>query len=102
MQKLEVTIPDSYVIITREEHQSLLDSQDERVWIGLKDLMEMVNLSRDKLTDILYRYREELDVYEGGPVKYPDGGKWSFEKEGSKKWLKENHSRIWSDDLQRV
>lgn len=98
MQTLQVTIPPDIVILTKKEHENLLNQIDERVWIGLSDLMELTNVKRDKLTKMLERYRDELDIDNGGPVKYPDGGHWNFEKDGILKWLKENHARCWRDD----
>lgn len=95
---LEVKIPDEYVIIKQIELEELQQKNDERVWIGFKDLEKLTDLGRDKLDTILKRYRDELDVYNGGPVKYPDGGRWNFEKDGIRKWLKDNHSRIWIEN----
>jgi len=84
-----------YVILTADEYEKL---KNQPVWITFSDLMDMTGLKRDKLDTILKRYRDELDVYNGGSVKFPDGGKWSIEREGMKKWLKENHARIWRED----
>lgn len=90
--------PKEYVIKEKDEYQQLIDNLDDTVWISFNDLMEYTNLGREKLDTLLKRYREELDIMNNGPVKFPDGGKWSFEKEGIRKWLKENHSRVWKDD----
>lgn len=96
--ELKVAIPDEFVLLRQDELDALKERADERVWIGFKDLEMLTGLKRDKLDMILKRYRDELDVYKGGPVKYPDGGKWSFEKDGIRQWLKDNHSRIWKED----
>lgn len=98
MQQIMIDVPDSIVILTKEEHSKLLDKIDDRLWISFQDLSDWTGLKRDKLDTILKRYRDELDVMNGGPAKYPDGGKWSFEKEGIRKWFKENHARIWAED----
>lgn len=98
MQTVQVIIPPDMVIRTREEDEKILSQIDQRVWIGLTDLMQLTNVKRDKLTKILERYRKELDIENGGPVKYPNGGHWNFEKEGILKWLKENHARVWRDE----
>lgn len=97
--ELKVTIPEDYVLFKKEELNKLIEKADERVWISFYDLETITGLGRNKLDTILKRYRAELDISNGGPVKYPDGGRWSIEKDGMKKWLKDNHSRIWSDDL---
>lgn len=101
LMNLDVKDLSNYILIRKEDINNLLKQTDNRVWIDFNSLEKMTGLSRSKLDTILKRYREELDVYNGGPVKYPDGGRWSIEKEGIQKWLKENHSRIWSDD-QRI
>jgi len=92
---IETLESSEYVILTAEEYDQL---KTQAVWISFSDLMELTGLGRDKLDTILKRYREELDVYKGGPVKFPDGGKWSIELDGMKKWLKQNHARIWRED----
>lgn len=98
MTQLTVTIPSEYVVITKGEYAELKDKSDERIWIGFKDLQDLTGLKRTKLDDILTRYRDELDIKNGGPVKYPDGGKWNFNKRPTLEWLEINHGRIWSDD----
>ena len=59
--------------------------------------MDMTGLKREKLDTILKYYRDELDVKNGGPVKFPDGGRWNFNKRKMKKWLEANHARIWRE-----
>lgn len=98
MTQLMIELPSEYVVLTRDEYQELKEKSDERIWVGLKELEELTGLKRNKLDDILTRYRDELDIKNGGPVKYPDGGKWNFNKRATLKWLENNHSRIWSDD----
>lgn len=98
MTQLTVSIPSEYVLITREEYKELQSKSDERIWIGFKELQDLTGLKRTKLDDILTRYRDELDIKNGGSVKYPDGGKWNFNKRATLKWLEDNHSRIWSED----
>lgn len=96
------SILNDYVLVKKDEVDRLLNQADNSVWCDFSALEEMTGLSRSKLDTILKRYREELDVMHGGPVKYPDGGRWSIEKDGMKKWLKDNHSRIWADDLTKT
>lgn len=88
-----------YVLVKRDELDKIIAQSDKSVWVDFAKLEEMTGISRKKLDTILRRYREELDIKNGGPVKFPDGGRWSIEKDGMQKWLKENHSRVWSDDL---
>lgn len=92
------SILNDYVLVKKEEIDRLLNQVDNSIWVDFSALEEMTGLSRSKLDTIMKRYRDELDVLHGGPVKYPDGGRWSIEKDGMKEWLKDNHSRIWADD----
>lgn len=98
MTQLTVTIPDDYVVLTREEHRALHEKSDERVWVDFKSLQELLGLKRTKLDEILTRYRDELDLKNGGPVKYADRGKWLFNKKPTLKWFEENYARVWMDD----
>ncbi|TLQ08508.1 DUF771 domain-containing protein [Marinilactibacillus psychrotolerans] len=99
MTQLTITIPEAYVVLTKEEFKELKDKQDERVWITFTDLQEIAGLKRTKLDEVLTHYRDELDLKNGGPVKYADGGKYSINKKPMQKWLEENHTRVWMNDL---
>lgn len=98
MSQLTVTIPNDYVLLHKDELNEYLQKIDERVWISFSDLQDLTGIKRTKLDEILTRYREELDLKNGGPVKYPDGGKYSINKKPMQKWLEENHRRVWMDD----
>lgn len=98
MTGFEINIPEDCIIVSKQAIKEMIDDLNVAIWIDFAELESMTGISRKKLDTILKRYREELDVFNGGPVKYPDGGRWSIEKEGIQQWLKENHSRIWSDD----
>lgn len=92
------SILNDYVLVKKEDVDRLLKQVDNSIWVDFSALEEMTGLSRSKLDTILKRYRDELDVMHGGPVKYPDGGRWSINKDEMKTWLKDNHSRVWADD----
>lgn len=98
LQEITVIIPPDYVLIKKADLQEILDQNDDRVWIGFADVEELTGLRRNKLDDILKRYRDEIDVFKGGFVKFPDGGKWSFNKAATLKWLEDNHTRIWQEE----
>lgn len=98
MSQLTVTIPNDYVLLHKDELNEYLQKIDERVWISFSDLEDLTGIKRTKLDEILTRYRDELDLKNGGPVKYPDGGKYSINKKPMQKWLEENHRRVWMDD----
>lgn len=98
LQEIKVVIPPEFILITKVELDELKDQVDERVWVGFSDIEKLTGLKRNKLDDILKRYRDEIDVFKGGFVKFPDGGKWSFNKAATLKWLKDNHTRIWQED----
>lgn len=98
MQEIKVMIPPEFILITKVELEELKDQVDERVWVGFSDIEKLTGLKRNKLNDILYRYKDEIDVFAGGFVKFPEGGRWSFNKSATLNWLKENHARIWKED----
>lgn len=94
------TLLNDYVLVKKVDlEQLILQSNSNMAWVDFNTVEKMTGLSRSKLDTIMKRYRHELDIEYNGPVKYPDGGRWSFEREGILSWLKENHSRIWKDDI---
>lgn len=96
--ELLTSILNDYVLVNKVDLEKLMNQTNNSVWVDFSYVEEMTGLKRNKLDTILKRYRDDLDIAYGGPVKYPDGGRWSIEKEGMKKWLRENHSRIWLED----
>lgn len=87
MQKLNVAlnipIPEDLVLISKVEFEDLQKESLQGVWWSMKDLEKRLNKKHGWIKDnILYqtRYKEMLDVKNGGFVFYPEsqGQNWSF------------------------
>lgn len=68
----------------------------KRVRGGVKDLKEMLGMGDTFTYDFLLRFKQELDVQQGGFVNYPvsQGGKYSFDLQSMAKWIHKNEKRI--------
>lgn len=94
MAQLTVTIPEQYVVITREEYQQLQE-KEKPVWWSMQDLINETGFKRNWLVEnILYnpKYIKQLKQF----VYYPDGGKWAFNREPMQSFLKENFEDIFN------
>lgn len=95
--KVEIDIPKEYQVIDRTEFEKLVNNQlIGKVW-GMKDLENHVGRSNDWLKEkLLYPYRPELDVLNGGFVTYPtrQGERWRFGALKMSKWLEKNIEKI--------
>lgn len=94
---LEVTIPEEYVLINKDELQQRLNaSLTGKIWT-MKDLEQQTKRSNDWLKEkILFPYRKELDVNNGGFVRYPEkqGSPWKFGAYKMSQWLEQNLDKI--------
>ena len=92
MQTLQVNIPvpSDMVLIKRVDYEEMLTKIDrEKIWT-MSDLEEITGRGRQWLKEkILYVYRDELDLMQGGFVRYPEnrGGQWKFEARQMSDWL---------------
>lgn len=94
MTQLTVTIPEEYVLITREEYNELQE-KEKPVWWSMQDLINETGFKRNWLVEnILYnpKYIKQLKQF----VYYPDGGKWSFNREPMQCFLKDNFEDIFN------
>ncbi|PKI11037.1 DUF771 domain-containing protein [Staphylococcus shinii] len=94
MTQLTVTIPEQYVVITREEYQQLQE-KEKPVWWSMQDLINETGFKRNWLVEnILYnpKYIKQLKQF----VYYPDGGKWAFNREPMRCFLKDNFEDIFN------
>ncbi|WP_088815673.1 MULTISPECIES: DUF771 domain-containing protein [Listeria] len=100
-QSLEVSIqiPETYVLIKKDEYIELKESLLFGSWWDMKELSNRTKLSKDWLIEnILYqpRFKKVLDVEEGGFVKYPcgKGSKWLFQASKMSEFLEEYFPEI--------
>lgn len=103
MQQLQVNmtipIPEEYVLITKVEFEQLQQEKLSGQYWTMKDLEKRVGKEWRWIKDnILYpsRFKEILDVNNGGFVYYPEGrGKnWSFHASKMAQFLDDNFHLI--------
>lgn len=83
--KAEITIPipDDFVLIPKSELEKLKEQELIGTWWTMKDLEKRIGKKQDWIKEnILFhpRFREMLDIENGGFVYYPQskGQPWSF------------------------
>lgn len=92
MQTLQVNIPvpADMVLIKRVDYEDMLTRVErEKIW-NMNDLEDITGRGQRWLKEnILYVYRDELDLMQGGFVKYPEkqGEQWKFEARRMSDWL---------------
>lgn len=98
--ELTIPIPSDSVLIKKTEYDRLRESESrgqfETVnWLKKKTRIETLETLKEK---ILYPYRSELDVENGGFVFYPRkrGEPFSIMKIPMEKWLENNFRKIFS------
>ena len=99
MQNLQVTvaIPPDYILVEKVKYDELNDQNlIGRQW-SMDDLKEATNHSAEWLkVNVLYPHRDELDVLNGGFVRYPlaKGQPWRFGAKRMSDWLEEHLEEV--------
>lgn len=94
-QTIQVTIPvpETNVLINKEEYNDLITQQlNGRVW-NMKQLEAHTDRSAQWLREkVLYPNKKELDIANGGFVKFPNthGAPWKFGALRMSEWLENN------------
>ncbi|EPN9401573.1 DUF771 domain-containing protein [Enterococcus faecalis] len=96
---VQVVIPENFVVLEKEEYESLKEYESVGRWWTLEDVQKHISMSKKWLTDNILnnpKFKKELDVKQGGFVKYPiaQGGKYLFLRSKTMQWLEENFSEI--------
>lgn len=94
---ITVSIPNDYVLIKRTDWEEAVNQKLTGKQWTMKELENHTNRSNKWLKEnVLYPYRDELDIAQGGFVKYPSvtGQPWRFSALDMANWLEENKSRI--------
>lgn len=103
MQQLQVNltvpVPENYVLISKVEFEELQQERLSGIYWSMKDLENRINKKHEWIkANILYpsKFREVLDVKNGGFVYYPEvtGEKWSFQASKMAKFLDDNFHSI--------
>lgn len=92
-QSLQIAIPETHVLISKQDLRELLDKADQGIYVDMKWLVEQTSRSEDWWRPRLYKYRNKLDVEKGGFVQYPPGG-YLFHKEKMKRFLDQYFKQI--------
>lgn len=99
-QSLDITvaIPDDYILVKKVDWEEMVERQLMGKQWNMKDLREAtggrdVNWLKEH---ILYPYRDELDVKQGGFVRYPEasGVPWKFGAAKMSEWLESNLEKV--------
>ena len=103
IDNLEVNLPNTHIIVEKEEYLNLKKKASAGQYITLNDVLEMVSVSRPWLLEnVLYRadIRSKIDIDKNkdGFVKYPDsqGGRYYFLASKTKQFFEENFAEIFS------
>lgn len=85
IDNLEVQLPQSHIIIEKDEYLDLKNKASQGKYMSLSEVLEMVSVSRPWLLEnVLYRsdIRSKIDIEKNkdGFVKYPknQGGRYIF------------------------
>lgn len=99
MQTLDVkvAIPEEYVLIRKVDWEKMLETKLTGKQWNMKDLEVHTGRKNNWLKEnILYPYKDELDVNNGGFVRYPEisGSPWKFGAAKMTQWLEDNMRKV--------
>lgn len=103
LNNLEVQLPQSHIIIEKEEYITLKNKASQGQYMSLSEVLEMISVSRPWLLEnVLYkpdiRSRIDIEKNKDGFVKYPQnqGGRYYFLASKTKQFFEENFAEIFS------
>jgi len=101
IDNLEVQLPQSHIIIEKDEYLNLKKQASQGQYMTLNDVLEMVSVSRPWLLEnVLYRsdIRSKIDIdkNKNGFVKYPQnqGGKYIFLASKTRVFFEQHFSEL--------
>lgn len=101
IENLEVQLPQSHIIIEKDEYLNLKKQASQGQYMTLNDVLEMVSVSRPWLLEhVLYRsdIRSKIDIEKNkdGFVKYPQnqGGKYIFLASKTRAFFEQHFSEL--------
>jgi hypothetical protein len=101
IDNLEVNLPNTHIIVEKEEYLNLKKKASAGQYITLNDVLEMVSVSRPWLLEnVLYRsdIRSKIDIDKNkdGFVKYPQnqGGKYIFLASKTRDFFEQHFSEL--------
>ena len=98
--ELTIPIPEDQIMIRKADYEDLKSQQIAGVWWTMKDLEKRTGRAKEWLLEnILYvpKFKEKLDVKNGGFVYYPKGkgSPWSFQARKMSKFLEDHFHLVW-------
>ena len=101
IENLEVQLPQSHIIIEKDEYLNLKKQASQGQYMGLSEVLEMVSVSRPWLLEhVLYqpaiRSKIDIDKNRDGFVKYPQnqGGKYIFLASKTRAFFEQHFSEL--------
>ena len=101
IDNLEVQLPQSHIIIEKDEYLNLKNKASQGQYMSLSEVLEMVSVSRPWLLEnVLYRsdIRSKIDIDKNkdGFVKYPknQGGKYIFLASKTRDFFEQHFSEL--------
>ncbi|MEW4354608.1 DUF771 domain-containing protein [Streptococcus pneumoniae] len=101
LENITVKLPESHIIVQKEEYERLLKENSQGKWLQLKDIVDLLSVSRPWLLEnILYKpeIRSQIDIEQNpnGFVKYPEnqGGRYFFLASQTRKYFDKNFATI--------
>ena len=101
IDNLEVQLPQSHIIVEKEEYLNMKKQASEGKYMSLSEVLEMVSVSRPWLLEnVLYRsdIRSKIDIDKNkdGFVKYPQnqGGKYIFLASKTRDFFEQHFSEL--------
>lgn len=101
LDTITVNLPDTHIIITKENYQNLQQQASQGKYMTLNDVLKLLSVSRPWfLENVLYKpnIRNQIDIdrSKNGFVKYPknQGGRYYFLASKTKKYFEEHFAEI--------
>ena len=101
LENIQVTLPDSLVVVNKEEYTTLQEKAAKGRYMTLKEVLELLSVSRPWLIEhVLYnpswRQKLDIDLNSEGFVKYPksQGGKYLFLASQTRDFFEQHFSEI--------
>jgi len=96
---IKIIVPSQFKVVDAEEYDNLKKIDlIGKTW-SMKDLQAKLQMNHPDVVKekVLYPFRNELDVENGGFVKYPksQGKKWAIQASKMTIWLDENWCKIY-------
>lgn len=105
LPNVAIPIPEDMLLVDKVEFEKLKRDASEGRWMDIKEILEMLSISRGYLYDLVLlnpRYKDKIDISKNpktGFVSYPEsqGGKYLFLASRAKPFFEKNFAEILLD-----